>query len=240
MHRLPWTVLSRRKAIGATLMGALSLVLAACGRKPEGDAPATGPAEPRSATGPEDAAAPPASAATTEPQPATVVADRLPPTPACGDDDDPTPAQTEGPYFTPDSPERASLLEPGTAGTRMVLVGRVLTTGCRPVARALVDFWHADADGVYDNVGYRMRGHQYTDADGRYRLETVVPGLYPGRTRHFHVKVQAPGGPVLTTQLYFPGEPANARDGIFDAALEMRVADARDGGKEAAFDFVLA
>ena len=58
---------------------------------------------------------------------------------------------------------------------------------------------------------------------GNYTLETVVPGLYPGRTRHIHVKVQAPNGPVLTTQLYFPNEPRNATDGIFDATLVLPI-----------------
>jgi protocatechuate 3,4-dioxygenase beta subunit len=143
----------------------------------------------------------------------------LPLTPSCDDEDDVTPAQTEGPYFTPDSPERALLREEGMAGTPIVLTGFVLTRSCRPVPSALVDLWHADDDGEYDNAGYRLRGHQFTDAEGRYRFETIVPGLYPGRTRHFHVKFQAAGGPVLTTQLYFPGEPGNDRDRLFDAAL---------------------
>jgi protocatechuate 3,4-dioxygenase beta subunit len=65
-----------------------------------------------------------------------------------------------------------------------------------------------------------------------------MSGLYPGRTRHFHVKVQAPNRPVLTTQLYFPGEPRNARDGIFNPALLMAIQDSA-GGKVAAFNFVL-
>ncbi|MDL1903090.1 hypothetical protein FBR02_20265, partial [Anaerolineae bacterium CFX9] len=118
----------------------------------------------------------------------------LAPTPACGDDDDDdvTIAQTEGPFYTPNSPLRTSLLEEGLTGTPMLLTGYVLTTGCQPVANALVDFWHADDAGVYDNAGYRLRGHQFTDEAGRWTLETIVPGLYPGRTRHFHVKVQAP------------------------------------------------
>ena len=163
----------------------------------------------------------------------------LPPTPACDDhDDDPTPAQTEGPYYTPNTPERASLLEPGMAGTKLVLTGAVLATNCAPVARALLDFWQADDQGQYDNAGYRLRGHQFTDDQGRYRLETVVPGLYPGRTRHIHVKVQAPNRPVLTTQLYFPGEPRNRTDGIFNEDLLMAVQDAADG-KAASFNFVL-
>ena len=68
---------------------------------------------------------------------------------------------------------------------------------------------------------------------------TIVPGLYPGRTRHIHVKVQAPNGPVLTTQLYFPGEPRNAGDSIFQKETLMAVSDASGGGKDATFDFVV-
>jgi protocatechuate 3,4-dioxygenase beta subunit len=163
----------------------------------------------------------------------------LAPTPSCADADDPTPSQTEGPYFTPNSPLRASLLEPGMAGTRLVVTGRVLSTNCQPVANALLDFWQCDDTGRYDNRGYRLRGHQFTNAEGLYQLETILPGLYPGRTRHIHVKVQAPNRPVLTTQLYFPNEPGNQRDGIFDPRLVMRVVDG-NGGKAGAFDFVLA
>jgi len=162
----------------------------------------------------------------------------LRPTPACGDDGDLTPRQTAGPFYKPDSPLRASLLEPGMAGTRIVVTGLVLSTACMPIRRALVDVWHADDQGEYDNVGFRLRGHLFTDPAGRYRLETIVPGLYPGRTRHFHVKVQAPDRPVLTTQLYFPGERGNQRDFLFNPALLMTVGDV-EGGKLAAFDFVL-
>ncbi|HEY7365983.1 MAG TPA: hypothetical protein VIE37_17940 [Methylomirabilota bacterium] len=160
------------------------------------------------------------------------------PTPACGEGNVRTPAQTAGPYFKPNSPPRTSLLEPGMPGRRIVIEGSVLTTDCRPISRALVDFWQADDRGEYDNAGYRLRGHQFTDDAGRYRLETIVPGHYPGRTRHLHVRVQAPNGPVLTTQLYFPDEPANQRDGIFTPELVMKVRDV-DAGKLATFDFVL-
>ncbi len=165
-------------------------------------------------------------------------AQTLAPTPSCADDDDVTPRQTEGPFFTPSSPERTSLLEGGESGPSMMLQGHVVDTSCQPVAGALLDFWQADAAGQYDNVGYRLRGHQFADASGAYRLETIVPAVYPGRTRHFHVKVQAPNQPVLTTQLYFPNEPANARDGIFQPELLMQVEDT-DAGKAASFTFVL-
>ena len=160
-------------------------------------------------------------------------------TPAIADEDEPTPAQTDRPYFTPNSPLRNSIVPAGAAGTRLTLSGRVLSTAGRPVARALVDFWQADARGVYDNSGYRFRGHQFTDAQGRFSLGTVVPGLYPGRTRHIHVKVQAPGRSILTTQLYFPGVARNRTDGIFDAEL-LVTRWRRVGARRAArFDFVL-
>jgi protocatechuate 3,4-dioxygenase beta subunit len=163
----------------------------------------------------------------------------LRPTPSCPGSASPTERQTEGPYFKPDSPLRASLLEPGISGTKIVVTGMVLSTTCQPVAKALIDVWHADDRGGYDTAGYRLRGHQFTDDQGRYRLETIVPGIYVGRTRHFHVKVQAPNRPVLTTQLYFPGETVNTRDPIFSRDLVMQVSDA-SGGKAATFDFVLA
>ncbi|MGW0562111.1 dioxygenase family protein [Streptomyces sp. NPDC003016] len=159
-------------------------------------------------------------------------------TPACDDGDDPTPAQTEGPYFKPNSPRRTSLVDASTPGTRLTVTGYVFGAACLPIANALLDFWQADTNGAYDNSGYRFRGHQFSDAQGRFSLTTIVPGLYPGRTRHLHVKVQAPGRPVLTTQLYFPGEPRNTTDTIFDPELLMTV---RTNGpaREASFDFVL-
>ena len=124
------------------------------------------------------------------------------------------------------------------AGTVVVLSGRVLNTNCQPVAGALLDWWQADDAGEYDNRGFRLRGHQFTDKRGNFQLETIVPGLYPGRTRHVHVKVQAPGRRVLTTQLFFPGEAQNQRDRIFDPALLMNVR--RKSDKEmATYTFVV-
>lgn len=160
------------------------------------------------------------------------------PTPACGDDGKPTPRQMEGPFYTPSTPKRTSLIEPGLRGTRLVLTGRVLSTDCTPLAGALLDFWQCDASGAYDNAGFVLRGHQYADADGHFALETIVPGNYPGRVRHIHVKVQARNGPLLTTQLYFPDEPGNTRDFLFRPDLLMKLADAANG-KAGSFDFVL-
>src|SRR5215212_4902655 len=178
----------------------------------------------------------------TEPADAPILA----PTPECGDDDDDdltaTLPQTAGPFYAPDTPLRQSLLEAEMPGTRLVVTGYVYATDCQPIPGALLDFWQADDAGVYDNEGYRLRGHQFADEDGRFELETIVPGLYPGRTRHIHVIAQAgrPEGhqPILITQLYFPDEPANASDTIFNPALVMDVQEVEDG-EAAFFNFAL-
>lgn len=119
-----------------------------------------------------------------------------------------TQSQTEGPYYKPETPERNSLVEEGMQGTRLILVGYVLDQNCQPLPNAWLDFWQADANGEYDNAGYRLRGHQFTDAQGRYYLETILPGLYSSRPiEHIHVKVRPDGGEEFTSQLYFPQQP---------------------------------
>lgn len=144
-----------------------------------------------------------------------------------------TPADMEGPFYKAGAPVRASLLESGSVGERVLLTGRVLGANCTPVAGAVLDFWQADENGNYDNTGFGYRGKVTSDAEGRYRVETVLPGEYPGRPRHLHVKVQRPGGRPLTTQLYFPGELRRA-----NPALVVRL-ERREGARQASFDFVL-
>lgn len=158
------------------------------------------------------------------------------PTPACGPA---TRRQALGPYFLDGAPERASLRGPGLPGTPTLLAGRVLDRSCRPVAGARVDLWHADDRGEYDVRGPRGRGRVLTGADGGYSFETVRPGLYPGRTRHFHLRVAAPEGTVLVTQSYFPDEPGNARDGLFHPSLVMATSTS-PAGLACRFDIVLA
>jgi protocatechuate 3,4-dioxygenase beta subunit len=172
---------------------------------------------------------------------AKVAAQELPVTPQCGAEGTATPRQTEGPFFRAGSPGRDNLVEPGAKARQVELVGFVLTRGCNPVARAVVDMWHADERGAYDNKGFRYRGRTYTDEKGRYRFRTIVPALYPGRTRHYHVNVAAGGKLLLTTQLYFPDEPGNRRDGLFRKELLMGVdkGGAKDSTMAARFDFVI-
>ena len=167
-----------------------------------------------------------------------VLTQELATTPSCRDGDEPTVRETEGPFFKPKSPERSDLREPGTNGRLFELSGLVLARSCRPVHGAVVDLWHADEKGEYDNVGFRYRGHVITGSEGAFSFRTIMPALYLGRTRHYHVKVQAPGSRLLTTQLYFPNEPANLRDGLFQRELLMRIADAGDN-LAGRFDFVL-
>lgn len=162
----------------------------------------------------------------------------LTPTPACADDDEPTPSQTEGPYFKAESPERTNLAAEGAEGKPLILKGTVRGTDGAPVPKALLDFWHADAKGDYDNEGFTFRGHLFTGEDGAFTLKTIVPGKYPGRTVHIHVRAQRPEGKILTTQLYFPGVPENDKDGIFNKAL-LLTTEEKDGVTHGRFGFVL-
>lgn len=146
----------------------------------------------------------------------------------------PMPAQTEGPYYTRATPPKANF-RTDAKGAPVVLEGLVLDAQCRPLPGAWLDFWHADAEGAYDDSGFRLRGHQFADAAGRYRLETILPGLYPGRARHIHVKLRArEGARIFTTQVYFPGDPGNARDRLARPELV-----AQRSGASYRLDFVL-
>ena len=127
--------------------------------------------------------------------------------------------QTEGPYFKPSSPERIELFEEGMAGQPIELVGFVLSRACKPLAGALLDFWQADDKGGYDNSGFRLRGHQFSDAEGRYRLRSIVPGIYPGRTRHIHVKVQPRDGRGAHDPTVFPRRGIPRSDSLFRKEL---------------------
>ena len=204
-----------------------AIVLAACGS----DSNSTAAPDTTAGGGPGTTAA---GATPTTAASATTLA----PTPSCVDDDEATPEQTEGPYFKANSPQKTDLRTGAGGGTNLDLSGTVVTTDCQPVAQAKIEFWQANDAGEYDNSGYTLRGHQFTDAQGRYAVQTVVPGLYPGRTRHIHVKVQAPNSAVLTSQLYFPGEAGNASDGIYRSECLIDIKDA-GAAKNGTFTFVL-
>jgi protocatechuate 3,4-dioxygenase beta subunit len=147
----------------------------------------------------------------------------LEPTPAVGEQLELTPQEMAGPFFRPDSPLKADFRESGLTGNPCRVSGFVLDRRGKPISGVLLDFWHADAEGQYDLQSFRCRGHQFSDAGGRYALETIIPGLYPGRTRHYHVRMQAAHGPNLCTQLYFPEEARNASDSLFRPDLLLKI-----------------
>jgi protocatechuate 3,4-dioxygenase beta subunit len=150
-----------------------------------------------------------------------------------------TAAVEEGPYYKTGSPERRNIAEAGTPGEKLIVEGRVLDRQGRPVPHAWLDFWQADGNGVYDNEDFNLRGHQYADEKGRYRLETVRPKQYLFRAAHVHAKVRANDkSPVLTTQLFFPGDARSETDPLFENLTVMDVTDTADGQK-ATFDFVV-
>ena len=151
-----------------------------------------------------------------------------------------TRSRTAGPFYTPETPQRDSLREPDTVGEALVFQGLVLAEDCRPLAGAVIDIWHCDERGHYDNRGFRYRGHQFTDAAGAFRIETIRPGHYTGRTPHIHVRVQGEATRLLTTQVFFPDlREENAGDWIYQDDLAMRLD--RDGDAwRGRFDFVLA
>ncbi|MFI6097795.1 dioxygenase [Lentzea sp. NPDC051213] len=191
------------------------------------------------------AAAVPASAT----QPIVPGPGPLPVTPACSGHE--TPASVEGPLYKPESPRRTNLVTPGINGVRLDLRGIVYAPDCTVVSGALIEFWQCDQNGDYDINGFTLRGHQFTATDGSYRLETIVPRDYYGRwgrrAPHIHTQVQAPNGPILLTQLYFPDDTQaygrdfatlNATDNLINRACTVALTSA-GGGYSARFDFVI-
>jgi protocatechuate 3,4-dioxygenase beta subunit len=156
----------------------------------------------------------------------------------------------EGPFFKPDAPFRtprnaknhASLVDAYTQGTPLEVSGRVLGKDCKPIAGALIEVWHADHHGAYDDKGFAFRGRFRSGEEGLYQLRTIIPGHYQVgdgyRPAHIHVKVHVPGRPSLTTQLYFPDDPYNDGDSFIRPSLVMGL-DRGDDGARGRFDFTV-
>jgi len=152
-----------------------------------------------------------------------------------------TPAQTEGPMYLANPPQRSNFRSDAAnaSGEPVILAGRVLTPDCQPIANVRVDVWHTDANGNYDMTKtYTSRGYVLTDGEGRFQFETILPAIYTGRTAHIHIMITSSGGQTLTTQLYFPNAATNSGDAIFDPRLLVRL-DETPQGKRATFNFVV-
>jgi protocatechuate 3,4-dioxygenase beta subunit len=138
----------------------------------------------------------------------------------------PTPAQTEGPFYPVELPadHDADLLLNGalryTRGQPAWVEGTVNDLEGRPVRGAVVEIWQCDQQGHYHHPGDGNRadrafqgfGRVTVDGQGRYRFRTIRPVAYGGRAPHIHVKVRLAVRELLTTQLYVQGDAGNARD----------------------------
>jgi protocatechuate 3,4-dioxygenase beta subunit len=119
------------------------------------------------------------------------------------------PEMTEGPYYLADHLIRRDITE-GKDGVPLQLRLTVQkASSCKPIAKATVEVWHADAIGQYsgfDGAGtttHYLRGGQRTSRSGLAVIDTVYPGWYQGRAPHIHVKVHVGGNVVHTGQLFF-------------------------------------
>jgi len=154
----------------------------------------------------------------------------------------PTEDNIEGPFYRKDAPFRSKLAE-GLKGTKLFVSGRVLSPDGTPLREAVVDVWHANAEGEYDNKSenFWLRGRIRSDKNGLYSYSTVMPGQYDlgdaKRPAHIHYKISADAHRALTTQLYFEGDPWLDRDPFVRQSLVKKYGK-RCGG--CTFDIVLA
>lgn len=134
----------------------------------------------------------------------------------------PSPAQTEGPYWVDEMLNRADIrsdpstgeAKPGLPLRLAINVSEYSGLGCTPVSGCYVDVWHCDAGGLYSDVsqngtlGQRfLRGYQVSDEHGNARFLTIYPGYYVGRTVHIHFRIRKFSGTSTTfnfvSQMYF-------------------------------------
>lgn len=143
-----------------------------------------------------------------------------------------------GPYHRPGAPYRAKITPPLEPGDTLVVRGRVWGFDTRrPLAGAALDVWQANASGRYDNDDpmappaaglFYCRARVIADETGYYEYQTVRPGRYKigqnqWRPAHIHYMVRHPGYKQLVTQMYFEGDPENARDQFIRPSLIMKM-----------------
>jgi protocatechuate 3,4-dioxygenase beta subunit len=154
-----------------------------------------------------------------------------------------TVTETSGPAFTPGRFPALADLAGSALGERIVVAGQVCDEDGRPVPHAMIEIWQANAAGRYDHPqdthdapldpNFRGIGRVFTDADGRYRYQTIKPGAYPWRNHHnawrpnhIHLSLFGPAFATrLITQMYFPGDPLLALDPIFNTVPDNAARD---------------
>lgn len=157
-----------------------------------------------------------------------------------------SPEQTEGPYYIEASQVRQDITE-GKAGAPLHLTLTVINANtCQPMPNAMVDIWHADAEGLYsgypnqggggrsiDTTGQTfLRGMQVSDSQGQATFHTIYPGWYPGRTTHIHFKVHFNDNTRVTAQWHFPEDVSTAiytAQAAYKARGDKDTTNARDG-----------
>lgn len=158
---------------------------------------------------------------------------------------------SDGPYYSFDTPESRAIAVEETPGVPMIFQGRVVDEKGNPIENAIVEIWHADGNGDYDNECYNCRGHQFTNSEGCFEFQTVKPfgygtrslslaGVVDYRAAHIHVKL-AKGDRTQTTQIWFPDDPRNATDVAYVAVKDVSTMNQQmvDGKLYSRFDFVL-
>lgn len=150
-----------------------------------------------------------------------------------------TPPQIEGPFFPVGEPAESdadlTLLDARAqraAGRAVEIHGVVRDASGAPLTGAIVHVWQANHHGRYAHPAetnpapldpnFQGYARLLTDADGAWRVKTIVPGAYPverdwSRPPHVHFKVSHPGHRELITQMYFGGEALNDIDRILQA-----------------------
>jgi protocatechuate 3,4-dioxygenase beta subunit len=159
----------------------------------------------------------------------------------------------EGPFYTPDAPISSDgiMIPTDEVGTRLRLSGMIKNLDCTQVIPdTVLDLWHADNAGNYDNEGFSLRRKIISNSAGFYNLETILPGKYltgsTFRPSHIHVKVTTPGFSTFTTQLYFEGDTSIATDqaasvtsGEFDATDRIISLVDNEGVLEGTWDVIV-
>jgi protocatechuate 3,4-dioxygenase beta subunit len=158
--------------------------------------------------------------------------------PPCTDDPRITPSVPRDSSYKPGAPLRTSLVDRTMRGTALALSGTVTGLSCGRIKGAEVEVWQPDAAGHFDATGFRLRARQLSDAEGRFRLTTILPGASAGRAPHLGVHINVTGKRELWTELFLPNDPRNASDSRFRPELVLKMQRV-GSGQAATFDFVL-